>query len=155
MTNDGKSTTLTVTDDVNQVKATVSAEPNTDRETNGPIGLAERLALAAETCRRAAVDGLAAPADVTVTEHGCTALMDTEALLEWAGLYSPRPVVTTFADSAHIALDGAIGGQPWRLHNGEPEPAHQRPWDALRAAAPSPTPRHAITPEPAPEPASA
>lgn len=97
------------------------------------VPIADRLAAAARAVRDAAALGLGAPVSVNVTDQGCSAVLDTEGVLGWARLASPRPTVTTHPGSAYLLLDATIAGMPWKLHNGVPAPS---------AAKPSPRPRH-------------
>lgn len=89
--------------------------------------IAARITAATRAVRDAAALGLGAPISVNVTEHGCTAVMDTETVLAWARLADPRPIWVTYPDHAYLRLDAVIGGVPWQLHNGVPAPTSPVP----------------------------
>lgn len=117
---------------------------------DAPSSLLAQLRAAAEVVETAVACGVGEPDCVTVSEHGCSAILDTAALLGWGALFTPRPTVTTYAESPFVMLSGLIDGQPWRATNGQPEPAlaDQRPWSALDTAR-----GLGQAPESAPEPA--
>jgi len=108
----------------------------TNLQAPAPSSLLDQLRAAAEVVETAIACGVGEPACVTVSEHGCSAVLDVAALLGWGALFTPRPTVTTYAESPFVMLSGLIDGQPWRVTNGQPEPAlaDQRPWSALDAA---------------------
>jgi hypothetical protein len=123
-----------------------------DRDQTASFG--DRLVAAARVAEAAALQNLGNPISVDVTEHGCTAVMDTATVLGWSVLFSPRPLVTVYEDSPHILLQGTIDGVQWVIHNGEPaptqpapvaepEPEPAPPADAETVRVPSPRPRRA------------